>query len=121
GRRRREAGGVCRHPGVRRQSRAARGGAAHPPHPPRRNRGVRLANMKEGWEGWDSYAPFYDWENARTLGRRDVAFWRRIAVEAGGAVLELGCGTGRISSPLVRAGVRLVGVDRSAPMLQRAR
>jgi SAM-dependent methyltransferase len=77
--------------------------------------------MKEGWEGWDSYAPFYDWENARTLGRRDVAFWRRIAVEARGAVLELGCGTGRISSPLVRAGVRLVGVDRSAPMLQRAR
>ena len=26
----------------------------------------------EGHEGWDDYAPFYDWENARTLGRRDV-------------------------------------------------
>ena len=21
----------------------------------------------EGWEGWDDYAPFYDWENARTV------------------------------------------------------
>jgi ubiquinone/menaquinone biosynthesis C-methylase UbiE len=76
---------------------------------------------KEGWEGWDDYAPFYDWENARTLGRRDVPFWRRIALEAGGPVLELGCGTGRISVPLVRAGVNLVGLDRSAPMLIRAR
>ena len=32
-----------------------------------------------GWEGWDEYAPFYDWENARTLGRRDVPFWQRLA------------------------------------------
>jgi SAM-dependent methyltransferase len=75
----------------------------------------------EGWEGWDAYAPFYDWENARTLGRRDVPFWRRIALEADGRVLELGCGTGRISLPLVRAGVSLVGIDRSEPMLDRAR
>jgi ubiquinone/menaquinone biosynthesis C-methylase UbiE len=79
-----------------------------------------MANL-QGWEGWDDYAPFYDWENARTLGRRDVPFWRRIAVEAGGPVLELGCGTGRISRPLARAGVNLVGIDRSAPMLERAR
>ena len=27
-------------------------------------------------------APFYDWENARTLGRRDVPFWQRVALEA---------------------------------------
>ena len=28
----------------------------------------------EGWHGWDEYAPFYDWENARTLeiGRAHV-------------------------------------------------
>ena len=31
-------------------------------------------------------------------------------------VLELGCGTGRISFPLARAGVSLIGVDRSAAM-----
>jgi ubiquinone/menaquinone biosynthesis C-methylase UbiE len=75
----------------------------------------------EGFEGWDDYAPFYDWENARTLGRRDVPFWRNLAVQAGGPVLELGCGTGRISLPLGRAGVSLVGIDRSEPMLARAR
>ena len=76
---------------------------------------------REGWQGWDEYAPFYDWENAQTLGRRDVPFWRRVAIGAGGPVLELGCGTGRVSLPLARAGVNLVGVDRSAPMLERAR
>lgn len=74
----------------------------------------------QGWKGWDQYAPFYDWENARTLGRRDVPFWRQIALRARGHVLELGCGTGRIAVPLARAGVSLVGVDRSGPMLARA-
>ena len=37
----------------------------------------------EGHEGWDEYAPFYDWENARTLGRRDEAellFRRALAI-----------------------------------------
>jgi ubiquinone/menaquinone biosynthesis C-methylase UbiE len=76
---------------------------------------------REGWQGWDIYAPFYDWENAQTLGRRDVAFWTRIASRAAGPVLELGCGTGRVTMPLARAGVEIVGVDRSAPMLERAR
>jgi len=75
---------------------------------------------REGWTGWDAYAPFYDWENARTLGRRDVPFWRNLALQTRGPVLELGCGTGRISLPLARAGVSVVGIDRSAPMLERA-
>ena len=76
---------------------------------------------REGWQGWDEYAPFYDWENAQTLGRRDVPFWRRAALKARGPVLELGCGTGRVTKPLARAGVDIVGIDRSAPMLERAR
>ena len=78
-------------------------------------------SSREGWQGWDEYAPFYDWENARTLGRRDVPFWRRVALGAGGRVLELGCGTGRISLPLAKSGVDLVGIDRSAEMLTRLR
>jgi SAM-dependent methyltransferase len=75
---------------------------------------------REGWEGWDEYAPFYDWENARTLGRRDVPFWARVTSASSGPVLELGCGTGRITLPLARAGVPVVGIDRSAAMLARA-
>ena len=83
-------------------------------------KGSARSLSKEGWEGWDQYAAFYDWENARTLGRRDVPFWRRMALESRGPVLELGCGTGRISLPLARAGAELVGIDRSAQMLARA-
>jgi SAM-dependent methyltransferase len=80
--------------------------------------------MSDGWQGWDEYAPFYDWENARTLGRRDVPFWRRIAGTVDGDLIELGCGTGRLLVPMARAreGLgRTIGVDRSAPMLTRAR
>jgi ubiquinone/menaquinone biosynthesis C-methylase UbiE len=80
----------------------------------------RRTTPKDGSQGWDQYAPFYDWENARTLGRRDVAFWRGLARSASGPVLELGCGTGRISLPLARAGMSVVGIDRSAAMLTRA-
>ena len=36
----------------------------------------------EGWHGWDQYAQFYDWENARTVGRRDISFWQDLAKAA---------------------------------------
>jgi ubiquinone/menaquinone biosynthesis C-methylase UbiE len=77
--------------------------------------------VAEGWHGWDDYAAFYDWENARTVGRRDVAFWRALAARTKGRVLELGCGTGRVLLPVAREGGRVIGIDRSKPMLDRAR
>jgi ubiquinone/menaquinone biosynthesis C-methylase UbiE len=77
--------------------------------------------VHEGHEGWDEYAPFYDWENARTLGRRDVPFWRTVALNAGGTLLELGAGTGRIAIPLARAGFEVTGLDRAPGMLAIAR
>ena len=77
--------------------------------------------MSEGWHGWDDYAPFYDWENARTVARRDVAFWQGLARQQSSAVLELGCGTGRLAVPVLKSGARLVGIDRSEAMLSRAR
>lgn len=75
----------------------------------------------DGARGWDEYAPFYDWENTQTVGRRDVGFWARLAAAQQGAVLELGCGTGRITVPVARQGASIVGVDRSAEMLARGR
>jgi SAM-dependent methyltransferase len=81
----------------------------------------RASSLKplEGWHGWDEYAAYYDWENARTVGRRDVAFWRRIVMQQSAPTLELGCGTGRLLVPLARAGARMTGIDRSTPMLAR--
>jgi ubiquinone/menaquinone biosynthesis C-methylase UbiE len=84
----------------------------------------------KGHEGWDDYAAYYDWENKQTVGRRDIAFWQRMAVsalrkparrrQAAQPILELGCGTGRVAIPLAKTGVRVVGIDRSATMLARA-
>jgi SAM-dependent methyltransferase len=91
-----------------------------PPKPLTKPRTPPPKPGSEGWTGWDEYAPFYDWENARTQGRRDVPFWRRLTRGIRGRVLELGTGTGRISVPLARGGVAVVGIDRSAPMLDRA-
>lgn len=75
----------------------------------------------KGHEGWDDYAPYYDWENRQTVGRRDISFWQRMAAPVEGPILELGCGTGRVALPLARHGSRIVGIDRSDSMLTRAR
>jgi SAM-dependent methyltransferase len=42
-------------------------------------------------------------------------------VPSGGSVLELGCGTGRITRQLVRLGYRVTAVDESAEMLAHVR
>lgn len=75
----------------------------------------------KGHEGWDDYAAYYDWENAQTVGRRDIAFWRRMAAPVEGPILELGCGTGRVALPVARHGSTVFGIDRSESMLARAR
>lgn len=67
----------------------------------------------------DGYAPvadLYDYV-APYRARRDVAFFVDAAVRAGGAVLEIGCGTGRVLLPTARAGVTVAGLDASAAML----
>ena len=63
-------------------------------------------------------AALYDWEYRRR--RDDVRFYRMLAGERGGPVLDLGCGTGRLMVPLLRDGHVVVGVDRAPPMLARA-
>jgi ubiquinone/menaquinone biosynthesis C-methylase UbiE len=47
----------------------------------------------------------------------DAAFYRSLARESGGPVLELGCGTGRTLLPIARDGIECVGLDSSPEML----
>lgn len=61
------------------------------------------------------FAEFYDYHAHR--GGDDIAFYVDLAQAAGGRVLELGCGTGRVLLPVARAGVPITGVDRSPAML----
>jgi len=51
----------------------------------------------------------------------DVAFYVEEALRAGGPVLELGCGTGRILVPSAQAGARMTGLDFSETMLRQLR
>jgi SAM-dependent methyltransferase len=63
-------------------------------------------------------AAFYDWEYRQR--REDVDFYRMLAAERGGPILDLGCGSGRLLGPLRRDGFKVLGVDLSASMLERA-
>jgi SAM-dependent methyltransferase len=68
---------------------------------------------------YDKIARLYDpWSRSVV---EDVSFYVEEAIRAGGPVLELGVGTGRIAVPIAAAGVPVVGVDLSAGMLEVAR
>jgi SAM-dependent methyltransferase len=66
----------------------------------------------------DAFADVYDdWYGDVSDVGATVALVRRLAT--GGAVLELGVGTGRLAIPMARAGLDVHGVDASAPMVER--
>jgi SAM-dependent methyltransferase len=69
----------------------------------------------------DPYADgaLYDLEYADMT--EDVDFYVQRASEAEGPVVELGCGTGRLTIPIARAGIRVTGVEASPAMLARLR
>ena len=43
----------------------------------------------------------------------DLPMWQKLAEEAGGPLLEIGCGTGRLLLPLAQAGYTITGLDLS--------
>lgn len=66
---------------------------------------------------YDTAAKWYDLLfDDRTV---DVACWIQFAKKYGGPILELSCGTGRLTIPIAKAGIRIDGMDISLPMLSR--
>jgi SAM-dependent methyltransferase len=61
----------------------------------------------------------YDLQNANFL--EDIPFYLRQIQKYGQPVLELACGTGRITIPLAEHGVQITGLDVSQPMLSHAK
>ena len=47
----------------------------------------------------------------------DIAYYKAMAWQAEGPVLELGCGTGRLTLPMASVGAHVTGVDLSEGML----
>jgi SAM-dependent methyltransferase len=65
---------------------------------------------------YDAIAELYDpWSRSVT---EDVPFYVAEARKAGGPIVELGVGTGRIAVPTASAGVAVIGVDSSVRMLE---
>jgi SAM-dependent methyltransferase len=65
---------------------------------------------------YDAIAELYDsWSRSVT---EDVAFYVDEARRAGGPVVELAVGTGRIAVPTAAEGIGVIGVDSSAGMLE---
>lgn len=70
---------------------------------------------------YDSRARFYDVDMGGNNSGDDIAFYTSHARNASGLILELGCGTGRITLPMVQAGCQVVGLDSSRGMLDQLR
>ncbi|MCC7368578.1 MAG: class I SAM-dependent methyltransferase [Chloroflexi bacterium] len=68
---------------------------------------------------FDQLARYYDWEHADY--DIDVPLYLDFARRSGGPILEIACGSGRLMAPLLELGEQVVGIDSSAPMLERAR
>jgi SAM-dependent methyltransferase len=65
---------------------------------------------------YDAIARLYDPWSAGVV--EDVSFYVDEALAAGGPIVELGAGTGRIAIPVAMAGVHVIGVDSSRGMLE---
>jgi SAM-dependent methyltransferase len=65
---------------------------------------------------YDAIAELYDPWSRSVI--EDVGFYVDETLAAGGPVVELGVGTGRIAIPVAAAGVKVIGVDSSAGMLE---
>ena len=77
--------------------------------------------MSEQRALYDSFiADYYDSSPMVTRRTQDIAFYVDAVKRYGDPVLELGCGTGRITMAVAEAGYRVVGLDLSEKMLERA-
>lgn len=68
---------------------------------------------------YDRWADVYD--TVYSYVTDDIPYYVREAAGCGGGVLELGCGTGRVTLPIAEAGADIVGLDFSEAMLSAAR
>jgi SAM-dependent methyltransferase len=70
---------------------------------------------------YDISSAYYDADYEARGYSEDISFYVGLAVEVGGPVLEMGCGTGRILIRTAAAGIEIHGIDSSAAMLTRLR
>lgn len=67
---------------------------------------------------WNEYAFLFDWElyAINSHQTEDYKAWQQLSQQIGGKILELGCGSGRITSQLSATGLDISALDNS-PLL----
>ena len=66
---------------------------------------------------YDSWAEIYD--DVYSFVDYDIDFYIKKSQQLGGKVLEIGCGTGRVTIPMLEAGADITAIDYSQKMLER--
>ena len=68
---------------------------------------------------WNNFAEYYDWEFSQvcTQQQKDISMWKRFAAEFGGPILEICCGSGRITLPLADEGYEITAIDYSENLI----
>lgn len=84
-----------------------------------------MQDQAKGNAIYDVWAPYWD---AMDIDRTDMlSFYHSLIGDGTGSLIEIACGTGRITGPLAadlrrrHPAARIVGIDNSKEMLQRAR
>jgi len=81
---------------------------------------VKYRMTSKGTDGSEIYWDGLHYDAFNAPVHDDFKFYLAQAKKARGPVLELACGTGRLTIPLKKAGVDITGLDYSIPMLERA-
>lgn len=81
--------------------------------------GVTGRRPVTGTRGDDAAVTWHDVECAGY--RADLPLWRELAAEAGGSILELGAGTGRVALDLAEQGHEVTGLDSDPALVAELR
>src|SRR5271165_14321 len=76
-----------------------------------------MSDAQPSRDFYNTIARYYDAENEFMTD--DLELYEAFAEKVGDPILDIGCGTGRVTLSLASGGYRVVGLDLSREMLQR--